>query len=85
MLRIAYWLESEWSKKVADNFVKKLSEKVQRLIISPYAGSPTRKDKNIRKLSVDSHYKIYYKVSGYTITIIALFETSQDPKRNKYE
>ncbi len=82
--RIANWLEKKWSKKVADNFSKKLNDKINSLALNPYACSSTHK-KDVRKLVITKYNKIYYRVRGNIITILIIFDTRQNPKKNKYE
>jgi len=84
-LQVTNWLEKEWSKKVADDFAKALYTKIHRLTKTPYAGSPARKGKDVRKLIITKYNKIYYRVQGNIITALTLFETRQNPKKNKYE
>ena len=83
--RIASWLESEWSEKVATDFIKLLYNKIDTLSKTPFAGSLTLKSKNVRKLKITKYNKIYYRVQGSIITILSLFETRQNPEKNKYE
>jgi plasmid stabilization system protein ParE len=83
--RIAGWLESEWSEKVATDFIKLLYKRIDALSKTPFAGSLTMKVKNVRKLKITKYNKIYYRVQGNIITILSLFETRQNPEKNKYE
>ena len=82
---IAGWLEKKWSKKTADDFVKEVYNKIHNLSITPFAGTITQKSPDIRKLVITKHNKVYYRVKGNTITVLNLFETKLNPKRNKYE
>ena len=83
-VRIAAWIEDKWSKKEADNFITLLYSRVQRLANTPLAGSPA-KAKNVRKIVITKHNKVYYRVNRNTITILTLFETRLNPKKNSYE
>ena len=82
---LAQWLEKEWSKKVADDFVNKLNATILNISKNPFIGSPSETRKNIRKLKVTIHNKIYYRVTGNKITFIKLFDTRQNPKKDKYK
>lgn len=79
------WLEKKWSKKVAVDFVTLLYDKIHRLSATPYTGIPAKKAKNVRKLVITKYNVVYYRIKGNTITVLTLFETRQNPKKNKYE
>jgi plasmid stabilization system protein ParE len=83
--RIANWLEKEWSEKVSVEFIKLLYNRIDELSKTPFAGSLTIKVKNVRRLKITKHNKIYYRVKGDIVTVLAIFETHQNPEKNKYE
>ena len=85
VLAIAGYIEKEWGLKAAINFQSILDEKIASLSFHPKIGATTSKGKNIRKLTITKHNKIYYRIRGKTITILILFESKQNPNRNKYE
>lgn len=84
-MRTASWIENKWSEKEAENFVKLLYNKIQRLKDNPLAGSRAKKAKNVRKIVITKYNKVYYRVNRNTITILTLFETRLNPKKNRYE
>ena len=71
--------------KAADDFEKVLYGKIHKLAKTPYAGSRVRKNKGVRKISITKYNKIYYRIKGNIITVLAIFETRQNPEKNKYE
>src|SRR4051812_25248228 len=85
VLRIANWLEKQWSKKVADEFVGILYAKIQRIGENPYIGAKANKGKGVRKFTITELNKIYYRIQGKSIVFLILFETRQSPRRNRYE
>jgi len=85
VLDILGYLEKEWGLKAAVNFQRILDEKIAGLSLHPKIGITTSKSKNIRKLTITKHNKVYYQIKGKMITILTLFESKQNPKRNKYE
>ena len=85
VLSIQDYLEKEWGLKAAINFQRILDEKIAGLSLQPKTGIITSKSKNIRKLTITKHNKIYYRIKGKMITILVLFESKQNPQRNKYE
>ena len=68
------FLEEEWGKKVADDFVVKVDYKINSIQQHPYIGTLTR-FKNVRGMNVTKHNRIYYKVKGNKVTILNLYDT----------
>jgi len=83
--KVYQYLAEEWNFKVADDFIENLYTRIYKLAETLHSGSPTAKYKNIRKIIISKHNKVYYRVKGKTITILTLFESKQNPKKNKYE
>lgn len=79
------YLCKEWSDKVADDFITKVEYFIEALAYRPGIGSKVNKQKNIRKIAITKHNKIYYKVGRKKVYIITLIDTRQNPKKNKYE
>jgi plasmid stabilization system protein ParE len=82
--QIAVWIETKWSKQSADKFVNILYEKLNEVNHNPFIGQSC-KNNNTRKILITPHNKLFYRVKGKTIYIITLFDTRQNPKKNKYE
>lgn len=78
-------IEKEWGIRSAVKFQTILDSKINSLAISPKAGMMTTKNKNIRKLVITKHNKIYYRICKDEINVLTLFETRMNPKRNNYE
>lgn len=74
VVRVLAYLESEWSKNVADDFLAILESKLHAIQHHPYIGRQTGL-KNIRSLHVTKHNRIYYRVKGATIAVMNLFDT----------
>jgi len=79
------YLEMNWSKKVADEFKKILDEKMLRLIDKPKSGINSTKVSEVRWILITKHNKLFYRIKGEIIYIITLFDTRQNPKKNRYE
>lgn len=84
-VHIANWLEINWSKKSADKFASILYQKLTDIQNNPFIGQICKNDIATRKILISPHNKLFYRVKGKTIYIITLFDTRQDPKKNKYE
>ena len=68
------FLEQEWSKKTADDFLDKLDIRINSLQHHPFIGSLT-KIKNVRGLHITGHNRMYYKVKNKKVTILNLYDT----------
>jgi plasmid stabilization system protein ParE len=82
--KTSQWIEREWSLKLSLEFDKKLSDIINELSLNPNMGRLSAR-KNIRSFRVTKHNRVYYKISKNQITFLDLFESKQNPKRNKYE
>ncbi|MEO8111414.1 MAG: type II toxin-antitoxin system RelE/ParE family toxin [Ginsengibacter sp.] len=79
------WLEKQWSFEMAEKFILELYELVNLISTQPKIGSVSQREKSVRKILLSKHKRIYYRINGKTITLLDLFDTRQNPKRNKYE
>ncbi len=71
---VLIYLEKEWNKKVADDFLNKVDLKINVLQYHPYIGSLT-KYKNVRGIHITKHNRLYYKVANNKVTILNLYDT----------
>ena len=69
----------------AQKFQTILDTKLEMLSNDLISGAETVKNKEIRKLSITIHNKIYYKIVKDEIIILSLFENKMNPKRNRYK
>lgn len=84
-LSVVSYIEEEWGLKAAIKFQMILDSKLEMLSNDLIAGKKTVKNKEIRKLAITKHNKIYYKKIKNEIIILTLFENKMNPKRNRYE
>jgi plasmid stabilization system protein ParE len=85
VLTILAYIEKEWGIKSSEKFQTILDSKIDSLSIHPKIGRAITRNKHIRKLMITKHNKIYYKIRHNEIIILTLFESKQNPNRNKYE
>lgn len=85
VLIVLSFIEKEWGIKSSIKFQKILESKIERLSINPKIGRALSNNKNIRKLTITKHNRVYYRILKREINILTLFETKQNPKRNRYE
>ena len=83
--KVLTYLEKEWSHKVAVEFLLKIDRRFELLAQQPYIGAPSTKVKDIRGLLITRHNRLYYKINGNKVTILNMYDTRMDPKRNPYK
>lgn len=84
-VKLLSYLEKRWGKKVAEEFKELLDRKILQLAETPNIGITSIKVLNVKRVVVTKHNKLFYKIKGETIYLITLFDTRQDPQKNKYE
>lgn len=82
--QIVNYLLKEWSMKIAIDFVNHLEERVYNLILFPNLGIASTKEPSIRSILITKHNRLFYQLHSTKIVILDIFDTRQDPRRNKY-
>ncbi len=84
-LQIVNYLSENWSVKVAIAFQTTLFEKLGKIAENPKLGKPSVKNKGFRSILITEHNRAYSKITGKIIYIITIFDTRQNPSKNKFE
>jgi plasmid stabilization system protein ParE len=79
------FLEHEWSARVMDDFVKKLSKSLNQMQKLPDSFPESDKIRGLRKCVVTKQTTIFYKYSETAIYIVTIFDNRQDPIKLNYE
>ena len=80
------YLQTEWGMAVASRFNETLIKIILTIADQPGTGSVSKKKKDVRKILITKHNRLYYRVKDKeTIFLLTLFDTRQNPKRNKYD
>ncbi len=82
---IIFYLENNWSKEVAEAFLKKFYSIIDNLANDPKAGMQTLKKSSIRKFVITKHNTLYYEISENRIELLTIFFNVQNPNKNKLE
>lgn len=77
--KIISYLENEWSERVKQNFIRKLSVMINQIAHSPFMFPASEIKKNVRKCVVTKHTIVYYKVIEKEIEIITIQDSRQNP------
>ncbi len=81
---IAFYLQDEYSHKVAMKFADTVYEKLDLLILYPEIGRPSLIDPDVRFVKIGKNHLMFYSCDGYELIIIDFFNTRQDPNKRKY-
>lgn len=71
---ILLYLEKDWGRKVAEEFILKVDTRIYSLEHHPFIGAVT-KYKNIRGIYITKHNRMYYKVKGRKVIILNIYDT----------
>jgi plasmid stabilization system protein ParE len=82
---IVYYLENNWSKEVAEAFLKTFYRRIDNLAYNPKAGMQTLKNPSIRKFVITKHNTLYYEIFENRIELLTIFFNAQNPNKNKLE
>jgi len=81
VLKVLTYLEKEWSKKVAEEFLIKVDRRLLLLKKQPFAGSLSSKVENVRGVLITRHNRMYYKIKGKSVIILNMYEYRINPKK----
>ena len=84
LFKIITYLETEASHQAAENFAKTVFDKIELLRIQPFMGQATRNDKVKRRLHIDKHNVLLYRIKGRVLTISGFFDSRQHPDKKPY-
>ncbi len=83
-IEIVEYFEIEGNIQAAENFRDKVKAKIDFIKSYPGAGRPTMKHKNLRYILVDKHRRMYYRFTSKSLTILAFFDSRQDPTKRPF-
>ena len=83
--KLLEYLESEWSLKVRNEFIKKLDKSL--IQIKKYPDSSPRSEivKGLHKHVVTKQTTIYYRYDNKSISIVTIFDNRMNPSKLKKE
>lgn len=83
--KTALFLENEFSKTAADNYVRSIMDKIEVLRKYPTLGRKVKNRKTIRFVLIGKHRRLYYRVQGKQLIIASLFDTRQNPLEDSHQ
>lgn len=75
------YLETKWSARVKNNFVKKLQKAIKQIQQHPYGFPKSEIIKDLHKHVITKQTTIYYKYDKKYIYIITVFDSRQNPEK----
>lgn len=84
IVKLLDYLEGEWGKTVADNFLKEIDKRLDTLSEQPFIGAPAAEAKTVRSILITKHNRLYYRIKGKTIEIVNMYDTRMNPKKNPF-
>ena len=84
LISVLNYLNEKWSLLVATQFINKVDSIVVLIAEEPKLFPIINKKHNVRKCVLTKQNTLYYRENKYSIDIIRLFDSRQDPKKLKY-
>jgi plasmid stabilization system protein ParE len=78
------YLLKEWPINNATEFISLVEERVYNLSLFPNIGIASIKKPSIRSILITKHNRLFYHVHLTKIIILDIFDTRQDPQKNKH-
>jgi plasmid stabilization system protein ParE len=73
------YLDKNWGKKVASNFIELTENLLNQLTINPRQYPIFYKRKKVRKCVLTKHNSLFYRDGKTSIEILRIYDTRQDP------
>ena len=84
LYKVAAYIQQEFGREPALQFVAKAFAKSSTLSRYPEMGRKSKRFKTVRFVLVGKYHRMYYRVDGSTLYVIYLFDTRQDPSKDRY-
>ncbi|MCW3108889.1 MAG: hypothetical protein JWQ09_3395 [Segetibacter sp.] len=83
--QVVNYLIKKWSINTAMDFVNRVEARVYNLSTFPNLGIASIKEPSIRSILITKHNRLYYQVHSTKIVILNIFDTRQNPQKNKHK
>lgn len=75
LAEILAYLESEWSLKIAEGFIKELHYQIKIISAYPEIGIQSSKNTLVRRVLVTKHNALYYMVENQKLVLLNFYDT----------
>ena len=79
--KLLEYIETEWSTRIKNNFIKKLDRSLQIIKEKPESSPKSDRVSGLHKCVVTKQTTIYYKFDSKKLYVVTIFDTRQDPKK----
>lgn len=77
--KILHYLQSEWSLKIAGEFVENLYNTLDNIAVFPEIGLTIDDEKLIRAFLITKHTKLYYRIEKGKLIVLNFIDTRKKP------
>lgn len=83
LLKLTEYLLENWGVKAKKDFIDKLTEKINQIVLQPQSCVQSSAFKNLYKCVVTKQTTFYYRIASNpkSIEIITIFDTRQNPDK----
>lgn len=81
---IIHYLVTNWSQTTARKFIDLAESRIQTLALFPAIGISSSKEPGVRSIVLTKKNKLYYRVNDSKLEILGIFDTRQNPGKNKF-
>jgi len=75
-----------WNEETAVRFIEITEYKIRQISSHPHIGIRSFRADNVRSVLITRHNRLYYRIiSEQIIEIANIFDTRQNPSKNKFE
>ena len=87
LLQLNNYLLHKWNVKVRDEFIEKLTQKINQVSVQPESCSQSKDFDGLYKCVVTKQTTFYYRIlfDKNEIEVITIFDTRQNPYKLSYE
>jgi len=78
---IKNYIVKEWGKRVAEAFEQKTIDFLDLLEDFPEMGTIEVSEKQIRGFQLTKHTRVFYRIKGEQVIVLAFFDVRQNPKK----
>ena len=79
---LQFWIHNNQSIHYSEVLIKEFSQRIK--IISQFPDIGINCGHQNIKFTIVEYYRVYYQISKNTLRIIYIFDTRQDPTKNRY-
>ena len=77
------YLETEWSNRVKQNFIKKLDNSLTQIQAYPHSFEKSELKPNLYRCVITKQTSLYYKFDVKKVYIVTIFDNRMNPKKVK--